>query len=259
MSRLGIIAGGGDLPQLLSRAAEGQGFEPFIVTLKGAANFEGDVTLPFSKAGAIVRALQGAGVTDLVVIGSMARPRLRDLGLDLKTLKFFTRVGINALGDNGLLVALRQELERDGFTLRGAHEYLTELVTPPGSIGGIQPKQQDDITLGVSASQALGREDKGQAVIIFHGELVAQEDQSGTDAMISRYNGPPGAVLVKTCKPQQDRAFDLPTIGLKTVQLCVDKGFAGIAVHAGASFFLDRAEAIALADAHDMFLWGAEI
>lgn len=259
LDRLGMIAGGGTIPQLLYHAASAQGHNPFVVTLKDAAEFDGDITLPFSKAEAIVKALKGAGVRDLVVIGSMARPKLKDLGFDLKTLRFFARVGINALGDNGLLVALREELERDGFRLRGAHEYLTEMVTPAGQIGAHIPLNMDDVSLGVEASQEWGKADMGQAVIVLNGEIVAREDRGGTDAMIQSYNGSPGAILVKTCKPQQDRAFDLPTIGLQTVQNCVEKDFSGIVIHAGASFFLDREMAIALADQHNMFLWGGDI
>ena len=94
-------------------------------------------------------------------------------------------------------------------------------------------------------------------MIVRDGEILAREGRSGTDAMIASGDYK-GGVLVKMCKPQQDRDLDLPTEGLKTVQKAVDRGFAGVVLHAGASFFLDRDEAVALADEHGMFIVGVE-
>ena len=263
MKSIGIIAGAGSLPLLLAEALRRQSIMPFIVTLKGAANpddFKSYETMTgdLAKAGTIIKALKKRGIFDLVLIGGLARPNLRDIRPDMKTALFLMRVGLRSIGDNGVLVALRQELERDGFTLHGAHVFLSDLITPEGVLTKTAPQahHKADIALGLSESQKLGRDDVGQAIIIHDGKLAAKEGKAGTDAMIAGYEGPKGAILVKTCKPQQDRDLDLPTIGVQTVNACCDKGFSGIALHAGASFFLDQEQSIAQADAHHMFITG---
>ena len=85
---------------------------------------------------------------------------------------------------------------------------------------------QDDIAAGIKASQQLGLEDKGQSVLVLNGAIIGYEDQKGTNALIHRF-AQKGAVLVKTCKPQQDKDLDLPTIGLGTLKACLDKEIAG--------------------------------
>jgi DUF1009 family protein len=111
-------------------------------------------------------------------------------------------------------------------------------------------------------ARALGGLDVGQAVVVQQGIVLAVEAAEGTDALILRAatlcRQGAGGVLVKLCKPQQDRRVDLPTIGAGTVRRAAEAGLRGIAVEAGATLVLDLAGAVEAADRADLFLTGID-
>jgi len=259
ITKIGILAGGGDMPRVLVEACRDQGIEPFVLGFKGQSDFawvSDDIEHDFvgiGRAGAVIKRLRRAGVSDLVMLGTIKKPSMVELMPDLKAMQFLVSHGYSALGDDGLLRALRGFLEGEGFVLHGAQRFMPEILTPVGVLGAVVPDV--GFSVGIEAALELGAADEGQSVIMHGGKVIAREGRAGTDAMILAH-GRAGAVLVKMCKPQQDRDLDLPTIGVRTVRNAAEKGFAGIAVHAGESFFLDREEAVALADEAGMFIVG---
>jgi len=256
IEKLGILAGGGDMPRYMREACAAQGTECFTIALNDDA--EGDVHLPVGKVGAILKAFRERDVRDLVLIGTLSKPSLKALKPDMKAMMFLARYGYKALGDDKLLRSLKVFLEDEGFLIHGAHRFLPQFLTGLDVLGQVGIDGfQDDIDVGVAAALEWGARDEGQSVIVKDGHVVAREGRAGTDAMI-RAHGVAGGVLVKMCKPQQDVDLDLPTIGLRTVVNAVDVGLAGIAVHTGASFFLDQAEALTFADQAGMFVVGVE-
>ncbi|MEM6780829.1 MAG: UDP-2,3-diacylglucosamine diphosphatase LpxI [Pseudomonadota bacterium] len=265
---LGIVAGGGTLPGILASACEQQGVQPFIVGIDGQVNPEtlkgrNHVVYRLGLAGKMIDSLKANNAYDLVLIGSVKRPKLFSLFPDMKTAGFFARLGLKAIGDNDMLVAVRKELEKDGFTIHGVHEFVQELLAPAGVLSKREPTEgeKSDIELGIQESQELGRQDIGQAVIVKNGDVIDREDASGTDAMIKRIAklNQNGGVLVKTCKPQQDKNLDLPTIGPDTVQRCADAGIQGIVIHAGKSLVTNQDAVRTLADDLNIFVVGAEV
>jgi DUF1009 family protein len=107
-----------------------------------------------------------------------------------------------------------------------------------------------DIEFGWEMASAVGQLDIGQCVVVKDRSIVAVEAVEGTDEAIRRGGALAcgGAVVVKRFKPQQDRRFDLPTVGLKTIEVMVESGIVVLAVEAGRALFLDRADAIKAAD-----------
>jgi len=263
ITKIGIVAGGGDLPHALARSCIERGLAVFMVGLDGHCG-PIDPAVPHiyakvGKAGAIMRRLHEEDVADLVLIGSLKRPNWSELVPDFKTLKFIGQYGLSAGGDDDLLTKLRRFLAGEGFTLHGVHRFMPELLAPAGVLGVVQPDTQQavDIEAGFAASQDLGARDAGQAVVVLNGAIIAEEDERGTDALIKRCaDHARGAVLVKSCKPQQDMDLDLPTVGLKTVKAAHAAGFSGVALHAGKSLLMDKADVIAFADAQGMFIVG---
>jgi UDP-2,3-diacylglucosamine hydrolase len=266
---LGILAGGGTLPRRVAEAAAAQGRPVFIVAFAGQfdpATVEGfpHIALRIGEAGRIIAEMRKAGVVDLVMAGGVRRPSISELGLDWRGVQLFARIGARALGDDGLLAAIGQELEREGFRLMGVSEILAGGVIPAGLMGHHQPDEQGraDIAHGFEVARALGAVDIGQAVVVQQGLVLGVEAIEGTDALLRRV-GPlkregPGGVLVKVAKPQQDRRIDLPTIGPATVRLAAEAGLRGIAVEAGVTILLDQTEAVAAADAAGLFLIAIE-
>lgn len=261
---LAIVAGGGAFPEMVAASALAEGRSVFVVRLAGSC--DGVSLLAYDsiearpeQLGYIFKELRVRGIEDLVLIGRMERPRIIDLRPDFTTLCLLPRL-LPALvfkGDDGLLKRVRRMLEGQGFRLRGAHEFLRAYVAPEGVIGQVAPTaiQENDIAVGIEAARAHGLRDRGQAVLVLAGDVIAEEGREGTDAMIAAH-GREGAVLVKVAKPQQDMALDMPAIGPDTVRGCVAKGMAGIAVGAGTTLVSGRQEAVALANAHGLFLIG---
>lgn len=268
-NKLGLIAGGGALPGQLIRAARAQGRDCFVIAIRNNAEAASladadHVWLSIGEAGQAFRLLHEHGVKDVVMAGPVRRPSLADLKPDWRTAKFFARIGMKALGDDGLLSAVIREFEGEGFTVLGADRILGDLLAPPGDWGRHRPDAQaiSDIARATLVARELGRLDVGQAVVVQQGIVLGVEAVEGTDALLERVGllrrGGSGGVLVKLCKPAQDRRVDLPTIGAETLRRAEKAGLRGIAVEAGASLVLDLAALVAQADRAGMFLTGIE-
>jgi hypothetical protein len=261
VSRLGIIAGSGVLPARLVEACEEQGIDYKIIGLgKETDCVTPDLHSRIGSSGKTLRYLREQGIHDVVLIGAVKRPNLFNVWPDWFSFKFFFRVLFKSMGDSSLLDAARQLLEGEGLIIHGVHEFLPELLLQEGVIGAHAPpdKYQLDIQLGLKESQELGRHDIGQAVIVKDGQVIGREDKRGTSALIKAH-GTAGAILVKTCKPQQDRNLDLPTIGPETARLCAERKMAGIVGQAGETLLVEREKTARIADANGLFLMGVTI
>jgi DUF1009 family protein len=212
---LGIIAGSGSLPRIVISAMQGAGRPVYVAALKGSADQDpfDDVShewFNIGSGGSIVKAFRGQGIIDIVMIGGVNRPNFTDIRPDLWTATGLAKLGLKALGDNDLLVCIKDALEQEGFVLRGVHEMVPDLLTPAGLLSKIKPdnKAQIDIERGIEVAQTLGAVDVGQSVIVCNGIVLGVEGAEGTDKLIERCaalrHKDKGGVLVKLCKPQQD-------------------------------------------------------
>ncbi|WP_417823635.1 LpxI family protein [Thalassospira lucentensis] len=265
--KLGIIAGGGALPARLAAAAKAAGRAVFVVMLDGHANdptLESypQTTLRLGAAAKILDAMRAEDCVDIVLAGKVARPSFSAMRPDWRATKLLMKVGMKALGDDGLLRLVGQELEREGFRLIGAHEILTDLAVEEGVLGTVQPDEQamSDAKHGLSVARILGQADVGQGCVVQQGLVLALEAIEGTDEMLRRSalykREGVGGVLVKSAKPQQDKRLDLPAIGLRTIEESHKAGLRGIALLAGGTMIIDREAVLARADALGMFVVG---
>jgi len=265
--KLGILAGAGDLPLRLIDACRASGQEVFVLALSGegdAGRFNGvpHASVRLGAAADALRILRENGVGELVLAGRVRRPSLASLRPDWRAAKLFARIGLRALGDNGLLSAVIQELEAEGFHVVGVDSLLATLLAPEGVLGAIAPDAQAriDIARGLEVARALGGVDVGQSVVVQQGIVLGVEAAEGTDALVERVGAlrleAPGGVLVKIAKPGQERRADLPVIGVATVAGCAKAALRGIAVEAGAALVIDRAGVIEAADRAGLFVLG---
>ena len=265
--KLGILAGSGELPLRLIDACRAAGRPFFVLAFEGAADLADFADVPHAslRLGAAaegLRLLRENGVQELVMAGPVRRPTLDSLRPDWRAAKLFARIGLRAIGDDGLLSAVIKELELEGFRVVGAHSLLESLLAPAGHWGKIAPDAQAraDIERGLEVARALGAVDVGQAVVVQQGIVLGLEAAEGTDALIERagrlQDEGPGGVLVKAAKPGQERRADLPTVGVATVQACARAGLRGIAVEAGMALVIDQAAVAAAADAAGLFAAG---
>lgn len=267
-AKLGLIAGGGTLPRRVVESALAQGREIFVVALEGQtdpATLEGGiphVRVRLGAAGKALKALRDAGCEELVLAGPVRRPSFSELRPDLKAARFLGRVGTKAMGDDGLLRAVIDLLEAEGFRVLGVHEVLGDILAGEGTWGRVVPDEEAwrDIHRGIAVARALGRVDVGQAVVVQQGIVLGVEAIEGTDRLLQRCGElarpGPGGVLVKIRKPGQDERADLPTIGTRTLQAATGAGLRGIAVEAGATIVMEPDELVQAADAAGLFLVG---
>ncbi len=265
--KLGIIAGGGDLPAALARFCLESERPYFIVAFEGQTDPDLVADKPhgwfrLGAAGEAIDRLKKEGVAEVVMAGPMKRPSLAELKPDLWTLKTLSKIGFSSLGDDGLLGGIVRILEEQGFRIIGADDLLRQLLAPEGCYGQHRPDPQGeaDIQRGIAVARALGAVDVGQSVVVQQGLVLGVEAVEGTDALLERCAGlrrdGPGGVLVKLKKPNQERRVDLPTIGKRTLDQAKKAGLAGIAVEAGGALVLDRDGLTARADAEGLFLIG---
>lgn len=266
--KLGIIAGGGDLPQKLIAHCQSTNRDFFVLAIKDNANeefFTSDVPhswIRIGEAGTGFKLFKEEGVKEIVLIGTIHRPSFKDLVPDLRTTAFFAKLGLKSIGDDGILRALVKEIEQEGIKVVGIQEVVPELLAKTGVLTKTSPSKEDeeDIRRGLEVARELGRLDVGQAVVVQQGLVLGLEGIEGTDKLIIRckdYKRQGKApILVKLRKPEQDMRVDLPTIGVKTVENAYQSGFKGIAIHAGNTLIVNEKETINLANKYKMFIKG---
>ncbi len=267
---LGIIAGGGGFPAEIAEAALASGRRVFVVGLQGNADAEVISKYPheFARIGAIGKIrglLEANGCRDVVMVGRVRRPSIRDLRPDAEGMKFLARIGVAAFsGDDRILGAVVRLLGEDGFRVVGAHEVMTSALAPAGLLTEAAPDEQAlaDIARGREVALALGAVDVGQGCVVQQGLVLAVEAIEGTDAMLARA-GPlarsgPGGVLVKMAKPGQELRADLPALGPATVAAAHAAGLRGIAYSAGGALLAERERMVSDAGRAGIFLIGID-
>jgi DUF1009 family protein len=261
--KLGIVAGGGDVPARIAAACERAGREVYILGLEGQADpdtLAADAWIRFGEVGKGLDLLRGARVEELTIVGRVARPSLRQLRPDAWSARFLAKAGKAVLGDDSVLSALAREIEREGFRIIAPETILDDLLAIEGSYGGLAPDAlaAADIERGVDVALALGAADVGQAVIVQQGHVLGVEAAEGTDRLIERCGAlrleGEGGVLVKLAKPGQDRRMDLPTIGAGTVERARAAGLRGIAIEAGGALIVDPDAVTGAADRSGLFV-----
>lgn len=268
--KLGIVAGGGTLPQTLINHCLQNKRDFFVLAIENNADkaiFTSDIPhkwIRIGQAGTGFKLMHEQNVEEIVMIGTIHRPTLADLVPDLRTAAFFAKIGLKSVGDDGILRALINDIESENMRVVGIHEVIPDLLVKEGVLTKHKPDKQAlaDISRGVEVARELGKLDVGQAVIVQQGLVLGVEGIEGTDKLIERcgtyQRKGVGGVLVKLRKPQQDMRIDLPTIGTKTIENLHSAGMRGIAIHAGNALIVNEAEVIALADKYSMFICGIE-
>lgn len=276
-SPLAIVAGGGTLPFAVADAVIGSGRKVVLFPVKGAADPSRVDSYVHRWIGVtqfrtLFALLRQEGCRDMVLIGSLNRPSIWQIVLNIKNILYMLPDLIAALrgGDNHLLSAAARVAERNGFRIVGAQEVAPNILVKAGNLTSRQPSvdQRASIDQGFALLNAIGAFDVGQGVVIVRQNIVAVEGVEGTDAMLARVGelrrsgrivtAPGEGVLVKAPKPQQDRRFDLPAIGPRTVREVAEAGLAGLAVAAGQTVIAEAEELIREADRLKVFVIAVE-
>jgi DUF1009 family protein len=252
---LGLIAGSGRLPFALARAAREAGYRVAAVGHRGetdpALEREVDVFewVQLGQIQKIVQVIGGAGGSRAVMGGALTKSASFSTARpDLAMVKLWAT--LPKRGDDRLLRALAEWFGEQGVEIVAPGALLAGCFASEGQLAGPAPSKAElaDVEEGLRVARILGRADVGQTVVLREGAVLAVEAMEGTDECIRRAGKLASkAVVVKVCKPGQDRRFDLPAVGPGTVAALADAKARLLAVEAGLTLLMDRDELIAAA------------
>jgi UDP-2,3-diacylglucosamine hydrolase len=277
--RIGLVAGWGRFPIVLAQSLKALGYEVHCVGLAGHADpglaeiCDSHVVCGVARMGQHVRFFRRHGVTQATLAGKLFKDKLLfgrwgwlSLVPDLTTIRAFFPTFIQGKQDrrdDTLLNAVVDEYSRSGITMAPATDFTPDLLAKAGQLTrrGPTAAQLQDIAFGWDLAKEMGRLDIGQSVAVKGRAVIAVEAVEGTDACIRRAGElcPQGGfTVVKVAKPQQDMRFDVPTIGIGTIESLVAAGASVLAIEAGKTIVVDRAEVTALADKHALAIVAIE-
>lgn len=266
MKTIGIIAGNGRFPLLAVQEARLQGYRVVVAGLEkeaeAALEQEAD-TFTWIKIGALKKLanfFRAEGVHEAIMAGKVEKVRLfqGNLQPDFEMLKVFLK--IRDFKDDSLLGAVADYLHEEGIQLLDSTQFMRNALPGSGVLGKCKPSKEamEDARFGFKMAKAIAALDIGQTVVIKKKAVMAVEAIEGTDATIRRGSELSGGkmTVVKVSKPNQDMRFDVPTIGLKTIQVLCEAKAEVLAFEAGKTLFLEQELVIAEADQAKISLVG---
>lgn len=272
--KVGLLAGWGRFPIRVAEALRDQGYDTYCLGVVGFADPKlAELCRDFrwsglAKFGRAIRYFRRHGITDATMAGKVHKVVLfqpwrwfRHLP-DLRTIRMFIPHFLTRrkdCRDDSLLTAICDEFAKEGIRFAPATDYAPQLLVRRGQLSarGLSPWQKKDVIFGWRLAREMGRLDVGQSVAVRDQAALAVEAVEGTDLCIRRAGElcrAGGFTVVKVAKPQQDMRFDVPTIGLGTMQTLHAAGGKVLAIEAGRTIILDEPEVIAFADRHKMVL-----
>ncbi len=268
MQRIGLIAGNGKFPFLVLDAARAAGFEVVVIAIKeetfpeidshGAASVH---WLSLGELSNLIETFHREGVTRAIMAGQVTHKQIFSaIRPDWRLAKML--LSLTTRNTDSLLGAVAKVLAEEGITLGNSTWLLEPLLARAGVLTRRSPtgQEQKNIDYGRAVARQLGEHDIGQTVVIAESACVAVEAMEGTDATIERageimrsLHGEASTLnrdltVVKVAKPNQDMRFDVPVIGIKTIEVMKAAGATCLAVDAGKCLLLDGEKIIEAAD-----------
>ncbi|MBI2683748.1 MAG: UDP-2,3-diacylglucosamine diphosphatase LpxI [Acidobacteriales bacterium] len=266
--KLGLIAGNGNFPLLLLDAARAQGAEVIVAAIKEETAPEieqrGAAAVHWMSLGDLSRLIatfKAAGVTRAIMAGQVKHKQIFSaIRPDWKMAKLL--MNLTTRNTDSLIGAVAKVLAEEGITLIDSTTFLEPLLARPGVLSKRAPTEDEraNIEYGRKVGRHLAQYDIGQTVVIAGAACVAVEAMEGTDATIQRageimrqLEGAASVLerrltVVKVAKPGQDMRFDVPIVGLKTIETMRAAGATCLALDAGKCLLLDGEKIIRAAD-----------
>jgi DUF1009 family protein len=267
--KLGLIAGNGTFPLLVLDAARAQGFDVIVVAIKEEASPEiedrGAASVHWLSLGELsklIETFQREGVPRAIMAGQVKHKQIFSaIRPDWRLAKLL--LSLTTRNTDSLLGAVAKVLAEEGITLESSTSLLDPLLMKSGVLTQRAPTEQErkNIDYGRSVARHLAQHDIGQTVVIAESACMAVEAMEGTDATIERAGRIMGSLhgeastlsraltVVKIAKPNQDMRFDVPVIGVKTIEVMRTAGASCLALDAGKCLMLDGEKIVDAADA----------
>ncbi|MFB0526806.1 MAG: LpxI family protein [bacterium] len=261
--KIGLIAGNGKFPLIFAQEAKRVGTEVVALAIKKetSPSLENLVDrihwVNVGQLGDLIEICKKEGITRAVMAGQVRHTRLfSQVKLDARAMALLA--GVKDKKANSLLGAVADELLREGIELIDSATYLSHLLPSPGILTRRKPTQKEwrDIEFGHKMAKEIAGLDIGQTVVVKDQAVLAVEGMDGTDRTIKRGGrlGREDVVVVKVSKPQQDRRFDLPIVGERTVEVLKQAKAKVLAFSARSTILLDREKVVKSANQNGISL-----
>jgi DUF1009 family protein len=268
--RLGLIAGNGRFPFLVLNAARARGMEVVVAAIREEAfpeiEREGAAVhwLYLGELSKLVETFKREGISQAVMAGQVKHKQIfSSIRPDWRLAKVILSLGTR--NTDSLIGAVARVLADEGITLMSSTALLEPLLAKPGVLSRRTPTEQEqkDIAYGRTVARHVAQYDIGQTVVVAGSACVAVEAMEGTDACIERAGHLMVAlkaegeastiarnlVVVKVAKPNQDMRFDVPVVGVKTIETMQNAGATCLALDAAKCLLIDGEKVIQAADA----------
>lgn len=259
--KLGLIAGNGRFPFLVLEAARSQGHDVTVIAAKeetfpelndAAARLGSPIHwISLGHLGKCITLLKEAGVSQAVMAGQVKHTKIfGGVVPDLTFMSLLTKLA--SKNTDGLIGAVAGVLAENGIELIDSTALIAPLLAGPGLLTRREPTEEErlDFAFAYPIADAVAGHDIGQTIAVKHQAVVAVEAMEGTDEVIGRagHLAGPGVRIVKVAKPKQDMRFDVPIIGLATIQAMRVAGANALSIDAGKTLLLDGDAVIASAN-----------
>lgn len=264
--KFGLIAGNGRFPFLVIEAAKKQGALLAVVAINEETEKEIEklvetvVWVGIGQLGKMIAFFKKEGVTKVMMAGQVKHVQIFSGALpDVRMLKMLWN--LPKRNTDALIGGVANEMAREGIDLIDSTYFLQEHLAGEGVLSRRKPTavEQENIEYGLHIAREIARLDLGQTIVVRAKACVAIEAMEGTDETISRAgelaNGK--LTVVKVAKPDQDMRFDVPVVGVPTIETMIKAGATCLSVTAGKTLIFDRDEMLNLADKHDICVVGS--
>jgi len=266
--RYGLIAGNGRFPMLALESARRLGHDVTVIAIQEEASQEVESLAPrchwisLGQLSRLIEILKSEGITEVVMCGQVKHAKIFSaIRPDWRLVKLLA--ALPSKNTDGLIGGVIKVLEDEGIHLRDSTSLLKPMLADEGAMTRRRPEKDEmtDVTYGRRVANALAGFDVGQSVAICERACVATEAMEGTDAMLRRaaslVNGR-RLSLVKVARRREHLLFDVPVVGLSTIPVMRETGTTVLAVEAGRTLMLDKAEMVAAADEAGIAIVGLE-
>ena len=269
MARIGIIAGNGRFPFLALQGARSLGHDVTVVAVKEEAfpeleqaAREADATfhrVSLGHLGKCIKILRDEGAAQALMAGQVKHSKIfSGIVPDLTLLSVLTK--LKARNTDALISAVAEVLRDNGIELLNSTVFLQPLLAGEGALTSRAPSdaEREDFAFGYRIADTIAGLDIGQTIVVKDKAVVAVEAMEGTDDVIARAGQLAGAgtCVVKVAKPNQDMRFDVPVVGVATIERMKDAGATALSIDAGRTLVMDGARVFAAADAAGITVFG---
>jgi DUF1009 family protein len=274
--RLGLIAGNGRFPFLVLEAARGAGYAVTVVALneetfpdiaeiavrRAPAPDASVHWISLGQLGTCIDLLKRAGVSQAVMAGQVKHTKLfSDIVPDLTLMGLLLK--LKAKNTDALIAGVADVLRSHGIELLDSTAFLAPLLAREGVLTRRAPSDDEraDLDFGCRIADAIAGMDIGQTIAVKSSAVVAVEAMEGTDAIIARAAqlAGGGVRIVKVAKPNQDMRFDVPVIGVATLEAMKAAGATALSVDAGKTLMIDGDAIVRVADEAGIAIVGRSV